>query len=196
MALTRDMLKEMNLGEEAIEAIISAHSETVSGLKDDLKAAEDKAAQLEAVQKELDDAKAAAAETDDFKAKYEQEHADFEAFKQAVADEKALAEKRDLYRTMLSQLGIDEGRIDAILKITDFADMMVENGALKDQEALAEKAKTDYEAFIVQTVAQGAEVATPPANDGSKLTREEIFAIKDTGDRQKAIAENHELFGF
>ena len=27
-------------------------------------------------------------------------------------------------------------------------------------------------------------------------TKEEIFAIKDTDERQKAIAENHELFGF
>ena len=196
MALTRDMLKEMALGEEQIEAIISAHSGTVSGLKDDLKAAEDKAAALEAVRKELDDMKAAAAETEDFRTKYGQEHADFEAYKAGIEADKALQEKRDLYRTLLVRLGIDEGRVDAILKITDFTDKIVKDGAFENADALAEAAKAEYAAFIATTTTEGAQVANPPENTGDKPTRAEIMEIKDTAERQKAIAENHELFGF
>lgn len=38
-------------------------------------------------------------------------------------------------------------------------------------------------------------VTTPPAGSGTKsLTKEEIMAIKDTAERQRAIAAHHELF--
>lgn len=196
MALTRDMLKELNLTDEQIEAVIAAHTETVDGIKADLKVAEENAAGLEDVQKELDDAKAVIADAEDYKAKYEQEHADFEAYKAGIEEERAMQEKRDLYRTLLVQLGIDEGRIDAILKITDWADKTVKDGALENAEALAEAAKAEYAAFIATTTTEGAEVANPPENNGDRPTKAEIMAIADTAERQKAIAENHELFGF
>lgn len=196
MALTRDMLKDMNLSDEQIEAIIAAHTETVDGLKADLKAAEENAAGLEEVRKELDDVKAAAAEAEGYKAQFEQEHAAFEAYKAEIEEQKALDEKRDLYRTLLMNLGIDEMRIDAILKITDFADKTVKDGAFENADALAEAAKAEYAAFIATESVNGAEVANPPENTGNRMTREEIMAIKDDIERQRAIAENHELFGF
>lgn len=192
MALSREMLNELSLNEEQIEAVIAAHSETVTGLKNDLKAAEEKAAGLEAVQKELDDAKAALAEAEPFKAQYEQEHAAFEAYKAEIEAEKTLEEKRDLYRTLLANLGIDETRIEAILKITDFADKTVKDGAFENAEALAEAAKA---AYLDPVTVQGAEVATPPDNTGARPTREEIMAIADTAERQRAIAENLDIFG-
>ena len=192
MALSREMLNELSLNEEQIEAVIAAHSETVTGLKNDLKAAEEKAAGLEAVQKELDDAKAALAEAEPFKAQYEQEHAAFEAYKAEIEAEKTLEEKRDLYRTLLANLGIDENRIEAILKITDFADKTVKDGAFENAEALAEAAKA---AYLDPVTVQGAEVATPPDNTGARPTREEIMAIADTAERQRAIAENLDIFG-
>ena len=192
MALSREMLNELSLNEEQIEAVIAAHSETVTGLKNDLKAAEEKAAGLEAVQKDLDDAKAALAEAEPFKAQYEQEHAAFEAYKAEIEAEKTLEEKRDLYRTLLANLGIDETRIEAILKITDFADKTVKDGAFENAEALAEAAKA---AYLDPVTVQGAEVATPPDNTGARPTREEIMAIADTAERQRAIAENLDIFG-
>lgn len=38
--------------------------------------------------------------------------------------------------------------------------------------------------------------AQQPAGAPKKMTKEEIVAIKDPAERRKAIAENHELFGF
>ena len=38
--------------------------------------------------------------------------------------------------------------------------------------------------------------AQQPAGAAKKMTKEEIVAIKDPAKRRKAIAENHELFGF
>lgn len=193
MALKREMLDEMNLSDEQKELIIAAHAETVDGLKADLNAAEEKAAQLEAVQKELDDTKAALAEAEGFKAQAEQTAAEFEAYKAAVEQEKADQEKRELYRALLLNMGIDESRIEAIIKITDFTDKVVENGAFANEQELIDSAKAVY---IGATEERGEDVATPPENTGSKLTREEIMAIDDDIARQRAIAENHELFGF
>ena len=46
-------------------------------------------------------------------------------------------------------------------------------------------------------VVDTAKFQKPPANDGNKstMTKAEIMDIKDSGERQKAIAENPELFG-
>ena len=41
-----------------------------------------------------------------------------------------------------------------------------------------------------------ANVSNPPGGEPGKMTKKEIMEIKDAGERQKAIAENHELFGF
>ena len=200
MSLKREMLEAMNLSDEEKEMIIAGHTETVDGLKADidglkaeLAAAEEKAANLEAVQKELDDTKAALAEVETYKAKYVQVQADFDAYKAAAEQEKADQEKRELYRALLLNMGIDEARVDAIIKITDFTDKIIENGAFANEAELVENAKAIY---IGATETRGADVATPPENAGSTLTAEEIDAIKDDTERIRAIAENHELFGF
>ena len=67
MSLTRGMLKGMGLTDEQVSAIIDAHTETVDGLKDSLKAAKADADKLKVVQKELDDLKANSG--DDYKSK-------------------------------------------------------------------------------------------------------------------------------
>ena len=92
MSLTRGMLKGMGLTEEQVSAIIDAHAETVDGLKESLKAAKADADKLKSVQKELDDLKAN--DGDDYKAKYEKEHSEYEAYKKTVATEKAESEKK------------------------------------------------------------------------------------------------------
>ena len=43
---------------------------------------------------------------------------------------------------------------------------------------------------------KGAKVDNPPKTGKATKTKEEIMAIKDTAERQAAIAENHEAFGF
>ena len=54
MALTRAMLKGMQLTEEQVSAIIEEHSNTVQGLKDEIKKYKADAEKLPEVQKELD----------------------------------------------------------------------------------------------------------------------------------------------
>ena len=192
MALTRSMLKGMGLTEEQVSAIIDAHTETVDGLKDSLKAAKADADKLKTVQKELDDLKAN--NGDDFKSKYEKEHSDFEDYKKTVANEKATAEKRSLYRELLKDCGIDAKRIDTVMRVADINAAKVKDGKIENVEDLTKSIQSEWADFIATDTTRGASVQTPPSGSGSKKSKSDILAIKDTSERQKAIAENIDLF--
>ena len=164
MSLTRSMLKGLGLTEEQVSAIIEAHTETIEGLKESLKTAQQDAEKLKDVQKELDDLKAN--NGDDFKAKYEKEHADFDEYKKSVAAEKAAAEKRALYKELLKGAGVDAKRIDTVLKVTDLSGVKVKDGAIEGAETLTESIKKEWSDFIGRPLAQGADVHDHPGGDG------------------------------
>ena len=72
-----------------------------------------------------------------------------------------------------------------------------DEGKVKNSAGLIKSIKEEWSDFIVSEGKDGAKTPTPPAGNGkSYKSKEEIYAIKDTAERQKAISENHELFGF
>jgi hypothetical protein len=93
-----------------------------------------------------------------------------------------------------------ESVIDTLLNVTDPVWQVDKDGnldlGLKDKKALAKSIADDWSDYVVTVGEQGAKPATPPANTGGQtMTKESIMAIKNRGERQKAIAENPELFG-
>lgn len=67
-------------------------------------------------------------------------------------------------------------------------------GNVKNADKLAESLKNDWSDYVGSTTTKGAPVDNPPENTGSKMTKDQIFAIKDAGERQAAIAANADLF--
>ena len=93
----------------------------------------------------------------------------------------------------------DEKNIAKVLKYSDLDKMEIDDdGKLTDAKNIAKEMKTEWAELVTTQSTQGANVANPPSNNGgvSAKSKEEIMAIKDTAERQKAIADNHELFGF
>ena len=203
MALTRRMLTAMGIEAEKIDQIIEAHAETTEGLKKQAEELREQASKVPALEKEIEDIKAAQP-TEDWKAKYDELKAEYDGYKDKVANEQAEREKASLYRSMHREAGVDEKRLDSIMKVTDLGSIAVKDGAIEDPEAVkqaiadADTVKDsiakEWGDFIAHTNTQGAHVDNPPSNSGAKMTRDEIMAIKDTGARQKAIAENIEQF--
>lgn len=194
MALTRKMLKAMSIEDEKIDQIIEAHTETVDALKSQRDEYMEKAKGVTDMQRKLEELESVA--NDDFRTKYEKEHADFEAFKEQTKREKADGEKRSLYRQLLIDSGVDAKRVDAVLKVTDLDSIKVKDGQILDAEQVSEKVKADWPEFIRSQSTQGVQVATPPANTGGDgMTREKIMAIKDRTERRAAIASHMDLFG-
>lgn len=200
MALTRKMLKAMGIEDEKIDQIIEAHTETVDALKADRDSFKEEADKLPAVQRQLDELKAAAekSDKDPFKVKYEAIKEEFEAFKQDIEAKETNAKKEAAYRALLKEVGVSDKRIDAVMKVTDLkGKKLTEEGKFEGEAELKDGIKEEWADFIVTAGQKGAETATPPASSGRTFkTKDEILAIKDTAERQKAIAENHELFGF
>jgi len=191
MALSRKMLEEMGLEDTQISKVINAHRETVDGLKDEITNYEKQVSDLEKNVKDLEDKVSEATE------KFDKEHSDFEEFKKSQADKDVTANKEKAYSELLADVGVSEKRIASILKVTDIKALEIDkDGKLKDADVLKKSIKEEWADFIVSTEKKGAETPTPKGNTGgSKKSKEEIDAIKDTAERQKAMAENLELYG-
>ena len=194
MALTRRMLKAMGIEEEKIDQIIDAHSETVDALKSERDSLKEKAEQFDKAQLELDNLRKATKDGGD----YDKLKKEYEDFKQKVQERETKAAKQAALTKIAKDAGLSEAGIAKAVKYTDLSGIELdENGDAKDAKNLIKSLREEWSEHIVKTETKGADTATPPSSTGKgKMTKDEIFAIKDASERQKAIAENHELFGF
>ena len=207
MALTRKMLSAMEIDGEKINQIIDGHSETVTALQGEIDKAKAEterykaeAAKLGDVQKELDNLKKQV-EAD----ARERKGKDYDALKKEFDDYKAeqerkvvRAEKEAAYKEILKDAGIPEKHYAKILKYSDVDGVELDDkGRITTAKDILKSIKEEWSDHIQTTETKGAETNTPPEGSGKQsMTREEIMKIKDREERQKAISENHELFGY
>lgn len=201
MALTRSLLKALGLNDEQINSIVEAHTDTIAGLRDSLKAAEEKAKKFDEVEKELNEIKKANSGKEDFKIKYENEHTAFEKYKSEIAAKETRTAKEAAVKAYFEEKNIvGKNQAIAMRGVKSDIDKLIldDQGKIKDTTSLDELIKGDYAGLISTTKIKGANTPNPPANNtgSGKMTKEQIFAIADDVERQKAIAENHELFNF
>lgn len=201
MALTRKFLSALGIDADKVDEIINAHTETVDALKNERDKYKADAEKLPEVQKELDGMKEEAAKNsgkNPFEVKYNAIKEEFENYKKEQTAKETKVKKADAYKALLKEAGVSEKRIDAVLRVSDIDGLKLDkDGAVEGKDALLESIKKDWSDFIVTQGTQGARTPNPPANGGGKTykSKEEIYAIKDTAERQKAIYENRELFG-
>ena len=150
--------------EEKEQQIMDGHIAVTDAIKDDrdkYKTEADKAAEL---QRQLDKSKGG----EDYKQKFEDEHRAFEDFKAQTAQNAETAKVKAAYRKLLTDEGIGEKRLDAILKVTDLSGMKIgEDGNLIGSDELRNAIKTDWGEFIPQREERGAKVETPPKQDNN-----------------------------
>lgn len=194
MALTNALLKSMGIEGDQRDQIMAAHQETLESIKTERDQLRDTAAKVPALERQIQELEAARP-TEDWEKRYNDEHEAFEAYRSKVAAEQADKEKADLYRALLLEQGVDPRRVDAVMRVTDLSGVSVKDGQLEDSEALAGRIASEWGDFVVKTATRGATVDDPPGGGGAGMTRDEILAIKDTAQRQAAIADNPELFG-
>lgn len=223
MALSRKFLTALGLEGDKVDEIISAHSDTVDALKDErdkakkeaeeyknqidkLKADTDKIPDLKKEITELKKAAKEAAENEDkdaWKVKYDaiKEERDklkeeFDSYKNEISAKETKASKEKAYRKLLEEAGVSGKRIDSVLRVTDLEKIELDDeGNIKDSAEQKKSIKEEWADFITTKKEAGADTATPPANTGGRMTREQIDAIEDTSARQKAMFENRDLYG-
>ena len=212
MALTRKFLSALGIEADKIDQIIEAHTESLEGIKaerDKLKEQIDndkndgdaKAKELADTRKELEDLKKQV----DADAK-EREGKDYDKLKKEFDDYKAEQEakatraaKESALKELLTDMKMSDKGSKQVLKWMGVADIELdEDGKIKDASNLRKSIKEDWGDYIQSEGAEGAKTPNPPENNGGKKysTKEEIMNIKDRNERQQAISENHELFGY
>lgn len=170
MPLTRKLLEGMGLEDKQVETIIEAHVDVVNALKEERDAADERAAKVPQLQRQLEEALEASGGEDEWKAKYESEHKALEDYKAEVEAEKREADKASKYREqVLAKAGIGAEYIDDVMGVTKLDDVKVgEDGAIEGAEELVSKAKEKWASFVVKTKTEGSDPATPPSNKGGE----------------------------
>lgn len=218
MALTkaqvREILSEAGVDgdhmKDAVEKIINGHLASIDVLREEADTYKADVEKLSAVQKELDELKAAGdgglSVLQDKYNTLEKEHKRLvKEYDQYKADQKAketYSAKEAAFRAVLKKVNISERRMDTVVRSAK-ADGVIdgieldENGAAKNADALEASVKTDWADFISYTTTEGAQISRPPVNagGGNAMTIEQIDAIQDTAKRQAAMYANKDLYG-
>lgn len=184
MALTRKFLAALGIENDKIDEIISAHTDTVNGLKDEIEKHRSSADRLADAQRELGEQKDEVArlkklvsdnEKSPYKKSFEELDTKYKDLEKQFSDYKAdieakdvLAKKTDAYKKLLVSSGVSDKRIDAVMRVSDIGAIEFnEDGTVKDAEKLTENIKSEWSDFIVSTHEQGAKTPNPPeGNDG------------------------------
>lgn len=173
MALTRKFLTAMGIDEEKIDEIITAHTETVNALKEQRDTYKEDAEKLPKVEKELNELKEQHKDDGEnpFEVKYNALKEEFNDYKKEVTAKETKAAKKTAYKAFLKKIGINEKRINSVVKVAEANGTidkleLNENGEINGEEELATETKTEWADFVVETSVQGADTPTPPQNNG------------------------------
>ena len=194
MPLTNALLKSMGIEGDQRDQIMAEHQATLQSIKDERDELRDKAAKVADLERQVEALKAAD-ESDEWKAKCEQAEADaekakadaeklqgeidslkeakdklqgeFDAYKGEVATEKANAEKLELYKGLLREIGLDDKRVEKASAMKKLDELTIgEDGKLDGYDDL-KKAESEYWAeFIPQSQGtHGQAVPNPPKGE-------------------------------
>ncbi len=172
--------------EDTVQKIMNGHITSINALREERDGYKADAERLAEVQKELDELKAKG--DLDWEQKYEQEHSDFEAYKAQVEEDKILSQKTELYRNVLKECNVGDRQIANILKVSGetISKLTIKDGKLDDVDALKDSIKNEWSGFIMNEQKKGAEVDTPPENDGGGK-KEESRAAKIAAEYHKNL---------
>lgn len=198
MALTRKFLAALGIEADKVDEIINAHTEVTDGLKEQLKAAKEDADKLKDVQKELDDLKADIKNNYKSKADYDKLDKEFKDYKTDVTGKEAAAAKEKAVRAYFENKGIKGANLEIAIKGSkdEIAAIELDGEKIKNAKALDDLINGTFKALVSKSEQRGAGTNNPPGNGGKSgtKTKDEIIAMKDPAERQKAILENRELF--
>lgn len=214
MSLTRKFLSNLGIDDEKVDLIISEHVNVTDSLKAESEGNSKKYAD---VQKQLDEAnkklsdyekqlatadtKISEFEKDDFKSKYESKVQELETLKSEYTAKETAVKKKNTLSAQLKSLGYSDTATRLIVNRSDFADKIEigEDGKATNIDSVITEIQSDsdFSGFTPKKEDSAHIPSNPPANTGGTggMTKEKIMEIRNTAERQKAIAENPELFG-
>lgn len=183
----------------AAEYFCAAHKTDLDAIKEQRDTYKADAETLAAVQKELNDLKAA--RQDGWKDKHDALKKEYDGYKAEVAAKETKAAKAKAVRDWYEGRGITGKALDIAMRGSTAeieALELGEDGKIKDAAALEALVKGDFSGLVGHIATRGADTATPPVGTGgSALTKADIYKRDEKGryvmsasERQKALLEN------
>ncbi len=154
MALTRKLLKELELNDPAAERIIAAHVETVNALR-----------------QERDDAIAQAAQHSDAAAKAQEA---LTACQTRIETERRNASRRCALTQALTDQGANPQAIPLLLDAITLAEEAWSGDALKDAAAALQPFRAKYGALFTTRTPIPVTRVSPPVHSGGALTHADV----------------------
>ena len=203
MAITVKYLEDLGVEKEVAEKIFAERGKEIEAdkvkrekLESELK---EKTESLDNLSKDFEELKSNNASAEEYKTKYEAVIAENEAkAKQAEAD-RILAEKTEnvnkRFEAVVGEKTFSHNAIKAdYLKKFGEAIELEDNKSLSDEQIFHNLTKDDATAFTGVTAVK-LQGGTPQSVNGKHYaTKKDIMAIKDSIERQQAIADNISLF--
>lgn len=191
MALTRKMLKALEIEGDKADQIIEAHTDTVDGLKEQLATYKADAEKLAAVQKELDDAQQAlkAAKDDGWKDKHDALKKEFEGYKAEITAKETKASKEKAARAYYESKGITGKALDIAMRGSgaEVDALELEDGKIRDAKALDALISGDFSGLVGKITTEGVKTATPPASPASSESKANTRAAQIAASYHNAL---------
>jgi hypothetical protein len=188
-----------NIPTTAINAIVTDIKQAVGNEYVEKERYKAKLTEIDALKEKAQNAEDSVTTAGKWKEKYDALELELKNYKAEVAKKETRSAKEAAYKEVLKDAGIPEKHYAKILKYSDVDGIDLDDkGKAKNAKELLASVKEEWSDHIETQGKQGASISNPPANNGGGTgkTKDEIMKIKDSAERQKAIAENHELFGF
>lgn len=184
---------------DVLGKICDLHTSNSDGKDETIK---DLRTKLESAEHERDALKAKG--SDDYKARAEKAEKALNDYKAEVAAKETKAAKEAAVRAYFEGKKITGGNLNIAMRGAKDEISGIEldaEGKIKDTAALDALVGGEFASLVVTTQTRGAQVETPPANNGGgKLTRADIYKKDDHGryvmsteERQKTLASNPDL---
>lgn len=190
MAFTREFIRKT-----AKECGVEIPKEFENALVDEHLSARDTyaEAQVKAYQEENKPAEPPKVKDTD---EYKKLKKEFDDYKAEISGKEAKSAKERAARAFFESKGITGKSLDIAMRGSgaEINALELDGDKIKDTAALDALVKDTYSGLVSTTTVRGAQTANPPANNGGAKTKAEIMSIKNTAERQRAIAQNLPLF--
>lgn len=198
MSLSREFLEAMGLTKEQVSAIVKGNSDSLSGLTTENKNLRDENARLKEIETEFNNLKAANSGKEDLQKSYDALKAEYEQYKSDITAKETRTAKENAVKAFFESKNIKGNSLKIAMRAAkdEIDGIELDGNSIKDKKVLEALVKGEFADLVGVPFTKGADTPTPPTNTGGRMTKDQIFAIKDDTERQTAIAENHDLFGF
>ena len=179
MALTRKLLRELQLEENHIERIIAAHVETVDALRQERDAASAQAARMDSVAQERDALREQVADLTARRDEAARIQADFDAYRAQVERDRLAGERNAALRAALLDAGANPQAVDLLSGAVTAPEACWEGGRLRDAASVVAPVKERYAALFARPVAVPTPRIAPPGDSAGVLTRADIGRMSE-----------------